>query len=213
MSKKSYKYYLYAIIIFFFVTLIPLMILSFYNHPSVDDFSFAKWNNNVWVDTHSLMAVLKSAVWTIGYFWENSQGTYTSAFIMSLQPAMFGEKYYSITGFINIGGLLFTNVIFMYVVVNNILKLIGLEAVVAGVISAVMMIQWMPSGVSGLYWYNGSIHYTLAFCIFLFMISVNLYANCSTEKKKNIWGAFFQLSWHFYWQVKIMLLPLLEFCF
>ena len=31
------------------------------------------------------------------HFYETWQGTYSSAFLMSLQPGIFGERYYSLT--------------------------------------------------------------------------------------------------------------------
>ncbi len=194
MSNKIYKRYLVTIIIFFLMTLIPLMIISFYNHPSVDDFSYGKWNHNVWLQTHSLIAVLKSAVETSRHFWNNWGGLYTSAFLLSLQPAIFAQKYYALTGFINMGSLLVACLILSMLILHKELKISKLEAFTLGTVTAVMMIQWMPSGTSGLYWYNGSINYTMFFSIMLVTITMSIYTNCAlSEKSRRIRGIFTSL--------------------
>lgn len=182
--KKKYFIVLKTISVFFLLSFLPLVVLSFYNHPSADDYSYGKFTYHVWNSTHSFLAVVKSAVETAAFFWNNCDGLYASSFFMSLQPGIFGEKYYALTAFITLGSLIGSNLFFAKMVLNKILKLSATESVYCALLSSFMMIQWMPSGVQGIYWYDGSMNYTCFFAIFMLTISMSIYS--MQAEKKNV---------------------------
>ncbi|HIT67181.1 MAG TPA: hypothetical protein IAB61_08100, partial [Candidatus Merdisoma merdipullorum] len=66
--------------ILFILSLIPLIIIGFYNHPAADDFTYGMLTHLTWESTHSLPEVLKAAVTTSRKFWETYQGPFASAF-------------------------------------------------------------------------------------------------------------------------------------
>lgn len=80
------------------ISLMPLIRLCKYNHPSADDFPYAFRTYHEWIETHSLWRVLKEAVNTTLYYYNNWQGLYSSAFFLALQPSIFGEQFYALTG-------------------------------------------------------------------------------------------------------------------
>ena len=49
MMKKHQKMYYWIIILIVLVSLIPLCILSFYDHPSADDYDYAIITHAAWV--------------------------------------------------------------------------------------------------------------------------------------------------------------------
>ena len=64
-----------------------------------------------WKETHSLLQVLKGAMITVKKMvgW---QGTFSSIFVMALQPAIFGEDGYRMVPWIMIGTMCFSSVFF-----------------------------------------------------------------------------------------------------
>lgn len=128
-KNKKYSNALKIIILFILMSFVPLVLLSFFNHPSADDYSYGKFTYHVWNSTHSFVAVLKSAVETSAHFWNNCDGLYASAFLMALQPGIFGEKYYTLTAFITMGSLIGANLFFAKMVLNKILNLSKIESV------------------------------------------------------------------------------------
>ena len=97
------KIYYILIITVVLISIIPLLMICKYNAPSVDDYSYAAITFQVWNDTHSIAEVIKAALNTTIYFWNTWQGLYASAFLLSLQPAIFGTGYYAFTGIIMLG--------------------------------------------------------------------------------------------------------------
>lgn len=152
MEQKRKHIYLCVIIGLTLLGILPLLQLSFYNHPSADDYMYATNTYRVWNETHSLLQVLKEAVVTSAEFYQNWQGLYTSAFILALQPAIFGEGYYALTGFLMLGILYAGNFYFTDYVLHKRLQCSRLESFACGCIISFVMVQWMPSVVQGLYW-------------------------------------------------------------
>lgn len=179
---KKHINMLRTLIIFFLLSFVPLVLLSFYNHPSADDYSYGKFTYHVWNSTHSFIAVIKSAVETSVLFWNSWDGKYVSSFLMSLQPGIFGEKYYLFTAFITLGSLVISSLFFAKIVLNGILKLSMTESIYCALLLSFMMIQWMPSGVQGIYWYDGGISYTCFFALLMVMVSMSIYAMQSQDK-------------------------------
>ena len=60
------------VVVCFVLSLVPLLILSFYNHPAMDDFNFGILTRRAWVANKGLAAipaVLAAAVERSVYIW------------------------------------------------------------------------------------------------------------------------------------------------
>lgn len=156
------------------LSIVPLLWISFYDHPSADDYDYAFRTYAAWKSGRSLGLVLKEAVLTSAEFWHKWQGLYTSAFLLALEPAIFGEQYYCITGFLTIGTLVCANLLFFVYVLRKRLRCHTLTAVSCGMLSSVLMLHWMPSPVEGLYWYNGAMNYTFFFGVMILLFCLVL---------------------------------------
>lgn len=180
-QEKKQKIFLWSVIIFTIATILPLFAISLYNHPSADDFAYATDTYHVWKSTRNLFLVLKEAFATAVSYWYKWQGTYTSAILMALEPGIFGEQYYRITGFLTIGSLMIGNLSLCFYVFCRKLKESKLLATAFGLVLSFLMLHWMPSSVEGLYWYNGSMHYTFFYGVWL-VFSCLILDLCREEK-------------------------------
>ena len=68
-----------------------------------------------------------------------------------------------------------------------------LEAAAFGFMMSALMLQWIPSAVQGIYWYNGATHYVLMESIFFFALTA-LSAAIWARKKGTETAFFFALS-------------------
>ncbi|MBO4758597.1 MAG: hypothetical protein J5505_00915 [Spirochaetaceae bacterium] len=153
-----------AVSVFF---LLPMLLLSFYNHPSVDDFSYSLSTHEVWQNSHSIFALIAEAVKTSIRYWHTWQGLYSSAFLLSLQPSIFGEAWYALAGIFIILTFCFSAVFFCYYVFHKKLEFGKLESVSFGFLLTMLCLQWMPSALQGIYWFNGAGNYTFFFSVLL----------------------------------------------
>ena len=66
----------------FILIMIPVCYLSFVNRASGDDYGYGAYTRIAWVETHSIVAVMK-AVWaTIKQYYYGWQGTWFSIFYL-----------------------------------------------------------------------------------------------------------------------------------
>lgn len=171
----------------YIVSLIPIYAASVYAFPQADDWSYSYHTRLAWVDTHSFLEVLKGAVTAVAEAYVNWQGTFSSIFLMSLQPGIWGERFYAAVPFI-MTGLLTLSVIFF---LNQVLRGADRNCRVIFSMAALWLItQEMVCKPAAFYWYNGAAHYIVPFCFFLMLVACIL-GNVRAEKKKN---SYFLLS-------------------
>lgn len=72
------KVYLWLLILLSLCALIPLAVLSKYNHQSGDDYGYAYRTFQIWRETHSFWNVIKEAFATSAEFYQKWQGLYAS---------------------------------------------------------------------------------------------------------------------------------------
>ena len=174
MKRNNKQILLWCVLVLTMASIIPLLMLSFYNHPSADDFAYAVETHMVWKSTRNMFLVLRQAVATSVKYWNRWQGLYTSAFLLALEPGIFGEQYYRITGFLTVGTIVVCNLIFSFYILHKRLGIEKLTSLTLGMLASFLMIHWMPSTVEGLYWYNGAVNYTVFFGLLLLLICVGI---------------------------------------
>ena len=76
------------------VSLGPLFLIGWYAHPCADDFSYGFPTALAWSSSGSFLEVLESALQNTGRVYQNWQGSFAAVFLMSFQPAIFGERMY-----------------------------------------------------------------------------------------------------------------------
>ena len=169
---------------------VVLLSIGMYNAPSSDDWGYSIQTRAVWEETHSVFGVVKEAVNTSKHFWQNWQGLYSSAFVLALMPNVFSQNAYFVTAFITIASLLLGNTVFICILG----KILGAGKMENGIVSNILnlvTLQFMPSAVQGLYWYNGAMNYTFFYALLMLTISAAL---CYALKPSSI-KDIFSLLW------------------
>lgn len=153
-------------------------------HPATDDFTFAAYTHPTWIETGSLLHVLKDAVSYALRTWRDWQGTVTGVILMALNPAVFDIKLY--------GGhavaLLLLNLAAWFVFLRHMLSVrLSLPRRVWGplylALSACLLL-FLPDMVEGLYWFNGAWFYMGAQAVALLTLTLgDRFCACSGGKK------------------------------
>ncbi len=149
------------------LSLLPLMYVGRYNHPTGDDYYYGANTHLVWEDTGSIIQTLKTACHGVAEQYEIWQGTYSAMFLMHLAPNIFGDAAYAfVTTFIL---LLLTGGIF-YFLKPLLCQYMGCSENLWCAISSLLTllcIHTVPSQGETFFWYNGSMYYTGFFALTL----------------------------------------------
>lgn len=168
----------------YIISLIPLFLIAKYDYPAADDFTFGAACRAIWLETHSVTAVLAGAVRRAWEYYLGWAGCMSSSFFMALQPAIFGENVYRVTPFVMIGIVSFSTACFMRAVFVKGLKCNKWYVQGITMLMLFLTIQRMPGPGEGLFWYNGAVHYTFLHGLSLFFYGIIVSALMEADRRK-----------------------------
>lgn len=175
IREKNINVYKWIVFILAIIALIPLFYISIYSRPSADDYSYSRRIIGLFNSGEAnVFSVIKAAVAVDIYAWKNYDGPFISQIIMTLQPGIYGEKYY----FIGAMGLIVLILLCLFGTFWNILKLFEsaknkvLNSVIFSFGLTALLLAGFPSLTEGIYWFDGAWNYLPFF--FLSVLNVSL---------------------------------------
>lgn len=160
------------VVALFAAGLIPLLALSFYARAGADDFSYAALFVHPTIESGgNIFSILAAAFQTSLYYYETWQGLYSSAFVLSLEPSVFGEGYYWITTWILLAISFLAFFALVWALCKKILKTTSKAWIGIACVTWFFFIQTIPNIYEGLYWFNGAMNYLFFWCLFAFCIT------------------------------------------
>lgn len=145
--------------VLFVLSLVPLLALARYDVPSADDYSFGAQTHQVWLQTGSLAAVLRMSAARVKALYLGWQGSFTAMFVMTLQPAIFGERFYCITPYLMLGLLIPSVLFFCWALFRRTFGTSRSCWFLTALFWLTLTIQNAPRAVEGFYWFNGASYY------------------------------------------------------
>lgn len=151
----------------------PLLMIAQYNYPSADDWSLS-------VDVHKAMEgaggffpVLKAILGNVRYNYFNWEGRYSSVFLASLQPGLWGEKCYGIVTWLMLGILIFSEIFLCRKLLCRHCEGINKWLCIPIAIPPLLLqILYCPSPEESFYWYTGSMNYTFIYGLMIILLTL-----------------------------------------
>lgn len=169
MYKKYEKATACILFTILIISLLPVIYLGRYNHPTGDDYYYGAETHVVWSETGSIAETMSEALKGVEYDYQTWQGTYSAMLLMRLAPNVFSEGAYKWVTCIML--LLLTGGIFFLLkpIVCSILKGSASLWVIAASILSLLCVQTVPTQSETFFWYNGAMYYTGYFAVTLFL--------------------------------------------
>lgn len=186
MKKLISKYYRIVAFLIAAAGIIPLLVISIYSRPSADDYSYSRYVIGlIRSGEANIFNLIKTAVAVDVLEWKTYDGPYISQIIMTLQPGIYGEKYYCI-GAIALIILIMLCLVGAFMNLRSIFKLkehikAG-EVVCLAMVTLAMILAGMPGISEGIYWFDGAWNYQPFF--FLAIFNVTLILSCLTIENR-----------------------------
>lgn len=197
-QKKSTRFQIekvlwYLSIIVLCMVVLLFLIISFYNYPGADDYSYGVNTYQILIQNGSIFQVLKEAINNTVSSYNQWQGSFSAIFLMSLNPAIFGEQYYFIGTFLFLFMLIFSEIYIinsMFAVIMNISKY---NCRFITMVLLITQLLFVPFIVQSLFWFNGSVYYTFFYSLslILFGLVINRSGNWVT------YSLFHKIKWIF----------------
>ncbi len=180
------------LIFVYILTLVPLLIIGRYDYPSADDYTMALGTRLTYESTGSLCAVGRTVLGETARYYRTWIGYFTSCLFTTVNPAVFGEKWYALTPVIVLSGLHAGVIAFFYVLLERVLGIGRYARRCITVLALFLMIQQMPEGglrAEAFYWYSGAGNYTLTFSLVLLYLAAYLLGIFCRGRKGRRWLA------------------------
>lgn len=186
MKTSKNKRYELIIILICLCILLPLTVIGFYNRPAADDFGYSLFTFRAVQAGNGLFGVLKAALETDILYYNNWQGLYTSAFLLSLQPGIFGEEFYSLS-FIILALYTYLPLLGAVHILNkHYFRNSFLFSLSLSLSLYTMLLMWLPDINDGMYWFNGAMNYTPWAFVNIFNLCLLLEIGKTDRKNKRI---------------------------
>lgn len=184
-TKDKDKMWIPAIVIavLFAISLLPILYVGLFNYATGDDYWYGIYTYRGWVEG-GLLGALKGSCKMVAEFYQNWQGTWFTMFLFTLSPNHFVEGGYVITVFLSLG-MLVTSVSYLadYYLVKRLKFRKSTTAIMVCMI-LFLMIQYIPRTTSGIYWFNGVMHYSVPFLLGVLAI-VHSHKFIENKRKKD----------------------------
>lgn len=172
-----------VIVVLFLLSLLPVFYVGLYTYPTGDDYWYGKLVMRAWREQHSVFACIGAAFTTIKEFYYSWQGTWYSIFLFCFNPEIFLKGGYKIVPVLAVGLLSGGYYLLMYQTMVKSLKLPKRTTIVCFCLLLFQMIQYMPRTTSGIYWFNGIMHYNAN--TFTAMVAISMMILFVREGKKS----------------------------
>jgi len=160
----------------FLLSLLPIFRIAYYAHPFADDFTYGLHAHQTFEATKSIIQTMIVAAQTAKDTYFTWQGTFSSVFLMALNPAVFQESIYWITPFLILGMLCLGILIFLRVLLTEVFSFDKWTSYIFSLLVLTASIQNFYWPAQGIYWYNSSIHYTFMYGSMLLMLAIQIHS-------------------------------------
>ncbi len=160
----------FLIILLFILISAPMIYISKFNNPSSDDYTYGIETHKTWEETHSIIEVIKTGIKKTQNTFIEWQGSFTAVFLMTIQPAVFGEQYYWLSTIFLIGFFILANLYIMKIILRDYFHCNRNIFLGISLLLITLSMQFVPYPVESFYWFNGSIYYTFFYSIQLILL-------------------------------------------
>ena len=158
----------------FVLSLIPVFAVGTYDRMFSDDYDYSVQTRSAWTQSYDLGDVLEATVSTVEETYATWQGTYSAAFLFSLQPAVFSQSGYALTPFLLIAALIAGIGALSYSVCTWVLKQDRRVWLLSWMFASMLCVQFPRDASEGFFWYNAGVYYTLFFGLLLLWLGIAL---------------------------------------
>lgn len=169
--KLTYKKIAIVMLVFFFISLLPILYCSFFDYATGDDLWEGAAAHRVLVENGSVKEFFEAVFeWAKGDYlgWE---GNWSSIILWCLEPSIWGEKVYCITPWIALFALCGGTFYFLFYFLKKYIRGNGIFLSIISVITCFFSVQYMPYPRSGIFWYTGMVNYVVPYglCLLAFV--------------------------------------------
>lgn len=187
MKKKTHiTLFLILLTITIIAALVPFVMAARYAYPWADDFGYGARAHQAFISTGSIFKAIGAAFDRTVEAYLTWQGTYTSCFLMSLQPGVFSVKLYHLTGIFMVTSMFLSYYIFFQCVLRKTFKASRAITWCIYLLTVFLSIEGVDGKAEAFTWFNSAVHYTFGHALLIAFLGLSFAHMSNTEEKKSL---------------------------
>ncbi len=159
----------YISVFFLCTVLLPLLVISHFNYPSTDDFSFASAIYEGVKNGSGFWDITQAALNQAMAFYKTWQGRYFDNIVYAFGVGTALPKYYFSGTYFVLGTFITASVSFMRTVTFRLCQWDSESSWICSLLVTVMQVLYVPYPSEAFYWYLGATAYTFTYALLLFL--------------------------------------------
>lgn len=173
-QQVSMKILSFLFVVALIALMLPVIYIGKYDKPSADDYGYAATTYHAWNESHSIGKALQAAAGRAENSYQTWQGTFSSIFLMALNPAAFDYRLYKLVPAFIVSIVILSCFMLSKVIIGDLLKKKVFYWIITGSALSILIIEKMHTIPSGIYWYNAAVHYTFMQAALMLLIAAIL---------------------------------------
>ncbi len=182
MNQRYEKVLARIALVILILSLLPIMYLGRYNHPTGDDYYYGVTTYHERLEGGNVFQILAKAAHGVSLEYRQWQGTYSAMFFMYLPPNIWGVWAYRMVTTVMLLSLTGSIFYCLKPLICVIGKCTTHMWIAVSSVAALLCVETVPSQGETFFWYNGSMYYTGFFSISLVFLGL-LLRELSEQKK------------------------------
>lgn len=167
LDTKKMSVIVFAI---FILSMIPIWYLAFYARPSGDDYGYSANSHMAWINTHSIVEVIKAGLEMTKSMLNTWNGDWFTVFLFTLMPEVFVPYSFWIVPLFMTAIVILSTHYFVHEILVNRLGMKWYESLMASSLILIATYQFIPSTAIGMYWYVGVVHYMMPHAVAMMLL-------------------------------------------
>lgn len=169
-KDKVYRFISLLAILILIISMIPVFYLTFYNYATGDDINIASWTHVAVMEGRSASEVVKAAWDGVKSFYYGWGGNWSACILWAIEPSVWGEDVYHITGYIALFFILGGSGILLWYINKKFLNGSKMLFTIVFSLYSFLIIQWIPAGHTAIFWFAVVANYIIPYGLMLFSI-------------------------------------------
>ncbi|MDE7287574.1 MAG: hypothetical protein K2N55_12135, partial [Lachnospiraceae bacterium] len=158
------------VFVIFILSMIPIWYLAFYARPSGDDYGYSANSHMAWINTHSIVEVVKAGLEMTKSMLNTWNGDWFTVFLFTLMPEVFVPYSFWIVPLFMTAIVILSTCYFVHEIMVNRLGMKWYESLTASSLILIATYQFIPSTAIGMYWYVGVVHYMMPHAVVMMLL-------------------------------------------
>lgn len=185
MNQRYEKILAWSMLIILVLSLLPVMYLGRYNHPTGDDYYYGVTTYHERLNGGSVFDILAKAARGVAQEYRQWQGTYSAMFFMYLPPNIWGDWAYRTVTAVMLLSLTGSIFYCLKPLICQFAKGTAHMWMAVSSAAALLCVETVPSQGETFFWYNGSMYYTGFFALSLVFLGL-LLRELSNQRKRRL---------------------------